>query len=196
MYQLIGLIFLLSYATSIQANVLQYKLLFASTTTVIHQINSDQAIPHQASSSFIADGQAWLTTMSSRVKRFIPDQKERDDLLSTVYYEAIRAGLDPQLVLSVIQVESNFNKYAISSAGARGYMQIMPFWVDTIGTKDHNLFHLRVNLLYGCTILRHYLEIEKGNYFRALGRYNGSLGQVTYPQQVFNTWRETWAYPS
>ncbi|MDP1559198.1 MAG: lytic transglycosylase domain-containing protein [Nitrosomonas sp.] len=196
MYQLIGLIFLLSYATSIQANVLQYKLLFASTTTVIHQINSDQAIPHQASSSFITDGQAWLTTMSSRVKRFIPDQKERDDFLSTVYYEAIRAGLDPQLVLSVIQVESNFNKYAISSAGARGYMQIMPFWVDTIGTKDHNLFHLRVNLRYGCTILRHYLEIEKGNYFRALGRYNGSLGQVTYPQQVFNTWRETWAYPS
>lgn len=194
MHRLVGTILLLSYSILIEASELQYKLLFASTETVIQHINSDQAISHQTFST-LAEGQAWLAAMSSRIERFIPDQNERDDFLSTVYYEAVRAGLDPQLVLSVIQVESNFNKYAVSSAGARGYMQIMPFWVETIGTNDHNLFHLRVNLRYGCTILRHYLDIEKGNYFRALGRYNGSLGEMTYPQLVFNKWRETWTYP-
>jgi soluble lytic murein transglycosylase-like protein len=111
-----------------------------------------------------------------------------------VHYEATRAGLDPQLVLSVIQVESNFRKYAVSTAGARGYMQVMPFWVDLIGTKDHNLFHLRTNLRYGCLILRHYLDIEHGNLTRALGRYNGSLGQSWYPDMVQKAWKSDWQY--
>jgi soluble lytic murein transglycosylase-like protein len=128
------------------------------------------------------------------LEKYIPDRIEREEFLRTVFYEATRAGLDPQLVLSIIQVESGFKKYAVSHAGARGYMQVMPFWVDTIGQREHNLFHLRVNLRYGCTILRHYLEKEKGDYFRALGRYNGSLGEAKYPQLVFNKLQTTWRY--
>ncbi len=177
-----------------QAGAQMYEPLSASTRTVLQRAVSDQAISH-----FItlpdAESKVWLTTMSERLKKHMPDQSERDDFLTTTHYEATRAGLDPQLVLSIIQVESSFRKYAISTAGARGYMQIMPFWVDTIGSKEHNLFHLRVNLRYGCTILRHYLDIERGNYFRALGRYNGSLGQATYPELVFNAWRKYWYYP-
>src|SRR6185436_10656780 len=108
----------------------------------------------------------------------IPDRKTRIDFLKTVHYEAIRSGLDPQLVLGLIQVESGFRKYAVSSAGARGYMQVMPFWINVIGgNADHNLFHLRTNLRYGCVILRHYLDMEKGDLYRALGRYNGSVGR-------------------
>jgi soluble lytic murein transglycosylase-like protein len=111
-----------------------------------------------------------------------------------VHYEAKRAGLDPQLVLGVIQVESNFRKYAVSRAGARGYMQVMPFWVDLIGRNDDNLFHLRTNLRFGCVILRHYLDQEKGDLFRALGRYNGSLGQAGYPSLVIRVWQRDWHY--
>jgi soluble lytic murein transglycosylase-like protein len=132
--------------------------------------------------------------MSRRLEKRMPDRHARIDFLKTVYYEAQRAGLDPQLVLGLIQVESGFNKYAVSSAGARGYMQIMPFWVNLIGSKDHNLFHLRTNLRFGCTILRHYLDIEKGDLFRALGRYNGSLGQPDYPNLVRNAWERHWSF--
>ena len=107
--------------------------------------------------------------------------------------EATRAGLDPQLVLGLIQVESNFRKYAVSSAGARGYMQVMPFWSKLLAQSEDNLFHLRTNLRYGCTILRHYLDIEKGDLFRALGRYNGSLGKADYPNKVYAAWQR-WAY--
>ena len=95
-------------------------------------------------------------------------------------------------MLGLIQVESGFRKYAVSSAGARGYMQVMPFWVKLIGSKDNNLFHLRTNLRYGCTILRHYLDIEKGDLYRALGRYNGSLGQPEYPNMVRGAWEKHW----
>ena len=117
-----------------------------------------------------------------------------EDFLRTVHYEATRAGLDPQLVLGLIQVESGFKKYAVSSVGARGFMQVMPFWVRSIGNTDHNLFHLRLNLRYGCTILRHYLDIERGDLYRALGRYNGSLGQPQYPNLVVGAWRKHWSY--
>ena len=127
------------------------------------------------------EGDAWLQNMSSRLQKRIPNAAYREDLLRTVHYEASRAGLDPQLVLGLIQVESGFNKYAVSTAGARGFMQIMPFWPRAIGASDHNLFLLRTNLRYGCTILRHYLDRENGDLFRALGRYNGSLGQSAYP---------------
>ena len=133
--------------------------------------------------------------MSTRLSKRIPDDAARRDFLVTVHYEATRAGLDPQLVLAVIQVESAFRKYAVSKAGARGYMQVMPFWVKLIGDEDgHNLFNLRTNLRYGCVILRHYLDIEKGNYFRALGRYNGTLGQAAYPDKVLKAWRGRWSY--
>ena len=135
----------------------------------------------------------WLTTMSARLERRIPDYRLRVDFLRTVHYEATRAGLDPQLVLAVIQVESNFRKYAVSFAGARGYMQVMPFWVGLIGRTGDNLFSLRANLRYGCVILRHYLDIEKGNEERALARYNGSLGKPEYPRMIFSALKG-WEY--
>lgn len=140
------------------------------------------------------EGNAWLSAMSERLKKRIPDADYREDILISVHYEASRAGLDPQMVLSLIQVESGFKKYAVSSVGARGFMQIMPFWVRSIGAKDHNLFDLRLNLRYGCTILRHYLDKENGDLARALARYNGSLGSNKYPNLVFGAWRKHWDY--
>ncbi len=139
-------------------------------------------------------GAAWMAEMSERLKVRMPDQEYREDFLKSVHYEATRAGLDPQLVLGLIQVESGFKKYAVSSVGARGYMQVMPFWVRSIGNQEHNLFHLRLNLRYGCTILRHYLDIENGDLYRALGRYNGSLGKPQYPNLVVGAWRRHWQY--
>jgi soluble lytic murein transglycosylase-like protein len=126
----------------------------------------------------------WVAEMSRRLSNRFGDERERREFLATVHYEATRAGLDPQLVLGVIHHESGFKKYAISIASARGYMQVMPFWIRQIGSTDHNLFNLRTNLRYGCVILRHYLDIEHGDYFRALGRYNGSLGRSEYPSAV------------
>ena len=140
------------------------------------------------------DAHKWLNTMQARLEKRIPDRKERIDLLRSVHYEATRAGLDPQLVLGVVEVESRFRKYAVSSAGALGYMQVMPFWVGLIGHKKDNLFSVRVNLRYGCVILRHYLDQEKGDYTRALARYNGSLGKTRYPDQVFAAWKGRWKY--
>lgn len=130
--------------------------------------------------------------MSRRLAKRLPDKTYRMNFLSTVHYEAMRAGLDPQLVLGLIEVESGFKKYAVSSAGARGYMQVMPFWVNEIGSRDQDLFHLRINLRYGCTILRHYLDIENGDLYRALGRYNGSLGRAEYPNMVRAAWQGHW----
>jgi soluble lytic murein transglycosylase-like protein len=130
------------------------------------------------------DVRAWLAEMSPKLARRFPDDAQRNEFLATVHYEATRAGLDPKLVLGVIHHESNFRKYAVSSADARGLMQVMPFWVRLIGSSDQNLFQLRTNLRYGCTILRHYLDVEDGDLYRALGRYNGSLGQPEYPNAV------------
>jgi len=140
------------------------------------------------------EGQAWLNEMSQRLQKRMPDQQYREDFLRTVHYEASRAGLDPQMVLGLIQVESGFKKYAVSSVGARGFMQVMPFWVRSIGANDHNLFLLRTNLRYGCTILRHYVDIERGDLYRALGRYNGSLGKPEYPNLILGAWRKNWDY--
>lgn len=139
-------------------------------------------------------GQAWLAEMSQRLARRVPDAWMRESLLTAIHYEASRAGLDPQLVLALIQVESGFKKYAVSGAGARGLMQVMPFWPRQIGTAEHNLFDLSTNLRYGCTILRHYLNIEGGNLSRALGRYNGSLGQPQYPNAVLSALRNKWQW--
>ena len=140
------------------------------------------------------DGERWLSAMSARLARRIPDRKQRLELLRTIHFEALRAGLDPQLVLGVIEVESGFRKYAVSRAGARGYMQVMPFWTAEAGRVRDNLFHLRTNLIYGCWILRHYLDREKGDYWRALGRYNGSLGKNAYPDTVLAAWKGRWKY--
>ncbi|MCC7080695.1 MAG: transglycosylase SLT domain-containing protein [Burkholderiales bacterium] len=170
-----------------------YEPLSASTRHALQRAVSDQAVE---GSSFQSREQArsWILAMSPRLRTKLPDSVVRIDFLRTVHYEATRAGLDPQLVLAVIQVESNFRKYAVSTAGARGYMQVMPFWLDLIGTPEHNLFHLRTNLRYGCLILRHYLDIERGNLTRALGRYNGSLGKLWYPSLVQTAWKNAWQY--
>ncbi|HEY6967181.1 MAG TPA: transglycosylase SLT domain-containing protein [Burkholderiales bacterium] len=155
---------------------------------------ADRAVPVLIFKSGADNAYRWLAEMSKRLERRIPDRKQRTELLKTVQYEATRAGLDPQLVLGVIQVESGFRKYALSSAGARGYMQVMPFWIRQIGEPQHNLFALRTNLRYGCVILRYYLDREKGDFFRALGRYNGSLGQADYPNLVLSAWKGAWKY--
>ena len=171
----------------------QYEPMAASVRAALHAAVSDAGAPEL----LIADAgerARWLGEMSQRLAKRIPDRSYREDLLTSVHYEATRAGLDPQLVLGLIQVESGFRKYAVSSAGARGYMQVMPFWVRLIGGADDNLFHLRTNLRYGCTILRHYLDIEKGDLYRALGRYNGSLGRPEYPNMVRAAWERHWSY--
>lgn len=170
-----------------------YEPLSASVRGVLQQAVSDQAVPRLAFASQ-QEADVWLDNMSRRIGKRIPDAAYRMDFLKTMHYEAKRAGLDPQLVLGLIEVESGFRKYAVSGAGARGYMQVMPFWVKLIGHKDNNLFHLRVNLRYGCTILRHYLDMEKGDLFRALGRYNGSLGHPAYPNMVRAAWERQWSW--
>jgi len=172
-----------------------YTPLSASVRAVLHHSVSDLNEPKLAfPTQYEAD--VWLMDMSRRLRNRLPDAEFRMDFLKTVHYEATRAGLDPQLVLGLIEVESGFKKYAVSRAGARGYMQVMPFWVKEIGTADHNLFNPRINLRYGCTILRHYLDIERGNLFRALGRYNGSLGKPKYPNLVRAAWRNHWSLPN
>jgi len=164
-----------------------------SVKAMMQKSISDSASPRLFFATEI-EGRVWMDDMSERLKTRMPNKNVREDFLRTVHYEASRAGLDPQLVLGLIQVESGFKKYAVSSVGAKGFMQVMPFWVRSIGAPDHNLFHLRLNLRYGCTILRHYLDIERGDLYRALGRYNGSLGQPQYPNLVVGAWRKNWTY--
>jgi soluble lytic murein transglycosylase-like protein len=140
------------------------------------------------------DAEVWLLDMSRRLAPKLPEAGYRIELLKQVHYEAGRAGLPPELVLAVIEVESNFNPYAISSAGARGLMQVMPFWLKRIGKPGDSLFRIRTNLRYGCTILKYYLDKENGNLFQALARYNGSRGERWYPARVDRAWRTRW-YP-
>lgn len=142
----------------------------------------------------VADETDWLNEMSRRLAKRMPDASERMEFLTTLHWEASRAGVDPQLMLGLIQVESAFRKYAVSPVGARGYTQVMPFWVKAIGNPDHNLFQLRTNLRYGALILRHYIDIERGDLFRALGRFNGSLGRPEYPNLVVGAWKRHWDY--
>ena len=184
---------LLCGASAVYAGAQKYEPLSASVQAALHKAVSDT---RPSVSSFKTPGEAadWLGEMSRRLEKRIPDRVYRIDLLRSIHYEATRAGLDPQLVLGLMQVESNFRKYAVSSAGARGYMQVMPFWVKQIGRPEDSLFDLRTNLRYGCTVLRHYLDIEKGDLFRALGRYNGSLGQAEYPNLVRAAWQNHWRY--
>lgn len=139
----------------------------------------------------------WLGAASEKLKRRKAEHHTRVEFLETLWYESRRAGLETALVLGLVQVESGFRKYAISSAGARGYMQVMPFWARLIGDGDpRRLFHLQTNLRFGCTILRHYLERERGDLFMALGRYNGSRGKAEYPNLVFGARRQWQVAPS
>jgi soluble lytic murein transglycosylase-like protein len=172
----------------------KYEDLAASVRAGLHKAVSDQAVPFLAFDT-VEEARAWLDAMSKKLERRMPARRIREEFLVTVHYEAKRAGLDPQLVLGLIQVESNFRKHAVSSAGARGYMQVMPFWVKLAENPGDNLFNLRTNLRYGCWILRRYLDIEHGDYFRALGRYNGSVGQADYPNMVVRAWINNWKYP-
>lgn len=138
------------------------------------------------------DAEVWLTDMSQRLQRQVKDPDERVTILKLVHLEATRAKLPPELILAVIETESNFDRYAISVAGAIGLMQIMPFWLDEIGRPNDNLLHVETNLRYGCTILRFYLDKEKGDLRRALGRYNGSLGRRKYPNKVIDKLSKKW----
>ena len=189
---LIAILMLLEASAAI-AGAQIYEPLSASVQAALHKAVSDSRPPTTSFSNPL-DAVEWLAEMSPRLEKRIPNREYRLDLLRSIHYEATRAGLDPQLVLGLMQVESGFRKYAVSSAGARGYMQVMPFWVRLIGRPDDSLFDLRTNLRYGCTILRHYLDIEKGDLFRALGRYNGSLGKPEYPNMVRAAWQNQWSY--
>lgn len=177
------ILILLSISNVSYAGNQQYEKLKDETRQMMSRMVADQP-PKVSSFDSPLEEQQWVNSMSKHLNRFVKSKEESDMLLKAVHYEAVRAGLKPELILGLMQVESGFKKYAYSSVGARGYMQIMPFWTGLIGDETHDLFHLRTNLRYGCTILRHYLDLEHGNLFRALGRYNGSTGQAQYPNAV------------
>ena len=175
------------------AGAQQEELLADSVRTALAAAVADAAPPRPAFTT-IDDRLAylrWLGETSQRLKRRKSEHVARVEFLETLWYETRRAGLDVPLVLGLVQVESGFRKYAISSAGARGYMQVMPFWTRSIGDGDASrLFHMQTNLRFGCVILRHYLAVEKGDLFLALGRYNGSRGKREYPDMVFAAKRQ------
>lgn len=138
------------------------------------------------------EAEVWLLDMSQRMRPFIDDPEQRVRLLQMVHREASRANLPPELVLALIQTESSFDRFAVSTAGAQGLMQVMPFWKSVIGRPNDNLTDIETNLRYGNTILSHYLERESGNLTRALARYNGSIGQTWYPERVYKNWERHW----
>jgi len=138
------------------------------------------------------DAQVWLLDMSKRLERFVRDPKTRIEMLQRIHYEAQRVNIEPELVLAVIEVESAFDEYAISVSGARGLMQVMPFWLNEIGISDQNLFKINTNLRMGCTILRYYIDMEPNDLGRALARYNGSLGKTVYPNKVIAALHRNW----
>ena len=167
----------------------QYEVLSASVRATLARAVNDRGTADIKD----MDTRAWVRGMTRRVINRFPDEEAARQFLALVRYESMRAGLDPHLVLAVIDIESKFRKYAVSKAGARGLMQVMPFWVKELGDPNTNLFQERINLRYGCTILRHYLDRERGNTANALARYNGSLGQPDYPNRVLGAYRERWA---
>ncbi len=187
--------FIFCLTAQVWAGAQQYEPLSDSVRTALAAAVSERTPPEPKFKSSIEKAN-WLSAMSDRLpRRHKPDYQTRIEFLKTVHYEATRAGLDPQLVLGLIQVESGFKKYAISSAGARGYMQVMPFWAKLIGDGDaQKLFLMRANIRFGCTILRHYLDIERGDMFMALGRYNGSRGRAEYPDAVNAAWKRHWSW--
>lgn len=182
---------LLLAAGSTQAGNQQYEPMSAAVKVALAAAVADTSPPDPKFDS-VSSKVDWLATMSAKLpRRNKPEYQQRMEFLKTVRYEAQRAGLEPELVLGLIEVESYFKRYAISSAGARGYMQVMPFWTKVLGDGDPGkLFDMRSNIRYGCTILRHYIDIEKGDLFRALGRYNGSLGKAEYPNLILRAWKK------
>jgi len=178
-------------------------LAFTGQAATANQIDQDaalvaalkQAVDDASSFGDRYEAEVWLGDMSHRLRKRIRDTDNRLELLRMVHMEARRANLPPELVLAVIDVESNFDRWAISHAGARGLMQVMPFWLKEIGRPGDDLFSAQTNLRMGCTILKHYLKKESGNLIRALGRYNGSLGSFNYPDLVLTRLRERWYRP-
>jgi soluble lytic murein transglycosylase-like protein len=172
------------------AGTQQYEVLSASVrASLAHAVNDRAPIDESD-----LDTRAWVRAMTRRILTHFPDEDAARHFLAIVRYEGLRAGLDPHLVLALVDIESKFHRYAVSRSGARGFMQVMPFWVKQIGEPGHNLFHERINLRYGCTILRYYLvDRERGNVVNALARYNGSLGQADYPNRVLKSLKDRWA---
>ena len=185
---------------SLLRTVLVVALALLPVTNTYGADKTDQELRQFLSSSLASypefkdrfDAEVWLVDMSGRISPFIPDPEERLNLLRKVYHHANHFKLQPGLVLSVIEIESSFNPYAVSSAGAQGLMQVMPFWRKEIGRESDNLTDIDTNLKYGSAILSHYLKKEKGNITRALGRYNGSLGKYRYPTKVYKAWDSRW----
>jgi soluble lytic murein transglycosylase-like protein len=175
------------------AGAQQYEPMSESVRNALRRIVAYRRTPvlHFSNSN---DAHRWSLEMNKRLRDYMPERTDRDEFLKTVHYYGRRANLDPQLVLGLIHVESRYQRYAVSSAGAMGYMQVMPFWVKVIGAPNDRLFDMRTNIVYGCAIMRHYLDIENGDYFRALGRYNGSLGKPEYPNLVYASWKGRWGY--
>lgn len=175
-----------------QAGAQVYEPMSAAVRSALAAAVAEDHTPVEPRFDSVREKIDWLSAMAERLpRRWKFNYQQRMEFLSTVHYESQRAGLDPQLVLGLIEVESFFRKYAVSSAGARGYMQVMPFWTRVIGDGDASkLFDMRTNIRYGCMILRHYLDIERGDTFRALGRYNGSLGRQEYPNAVLRAWKK------
>jgi soluble lytic murein transglycosylase-like protein len=170
---------------------------FASISTadteknqLVNVLQSALSDTHTFEDEFV--GQVWLASMSDPLSRWIKDTEERVKLLTMIHAEASRTGLEPGLILALIQVESAFDGYAISYAGARGIMQVMPFWKKEIGRDEDNLLDVATNLRYGTTILAHYIELEKGSVIKGLARYNGSRGQTWYPKRVLTYWNQYW----
>jgi soluble lytic murein transglycosylase-like protein len=173
--------------------LLSSTTLFASKTADPELRNKlIQAIEQSSSFEDRFTAEVWLLDMSTRLTKQLPDTKTRLKLLRSVHREASRVKLPPELILSVIDIESRFDRFAISRSGAQGLMQVMPFWLNEIGHADDNLVEADTNLRMGCTILKHYIEKEKGNIKRGLARYNGSLGKVVYPNKVLKVLREKW----
>lgn len=182
----------LTFITNAQAFNQERELLAPEVQASMHSSIINPVEPYLIFDSK-EQAQAWLSDMSNRLKKWIPDKFLRERYLTIIQYEAKRAQLDPQLVLSVITVESRFNKYAIPKGGdAQGLMQVRPFWRTLIGEKKQSLFDVRTNIRYGCTILRHYLQKERGDLAKALARYNGSQKQNFYPKLVFAAYNKYW----
>ncbi len=183
------------HAPALAGGQLEEPLIDSVRTALTASISSTAPpVPVFADTASRIEYLRWLGAMSTRLQRRKADLETRKEFLQTVWYESKRAGLDTTLVMGLIQVESGFRKFAVSSAGARGYMQVMPFWTRVLATGDPSvLFHMQTNLRFGCVILRHYLDRENGNLFMALGRYNGSRGKDTYPNAVMGATRH-WKY--
>lgn len=193
-----------------QKNIFQYVLIFCLLLVARFAISNEtssnekfstnnelrlllqQAVKDSDSFEDRFDAEVWLVDMSNRLKEKIKQPEKRLKLLRQIHHEARRANLHPELVLAVIDVESNFDRFAISKAGAQGLMQVMPFWLKEIGKPRDSLFNVRTNLRMGCTILKYYLKKEKGDLTRALARYNGSLGRYKYPNKVFKFLNKRW----